>query len=225
MFKLSPSKAHRYLQCTKSLEYDVEFVETPQTKRGSLLHKIAETMIKSQPFEELLVENGVDDYEFFILNSYVDSVFRECHRLNCENIEVEQKRSIKIFDININLIIDAMVVGTNEASIIDLKTGNGDVEVVDNEQLYFYAYALLTEKININKVSISISQKGKLKTIVLTREQVFDFFIEKENVFENIKNKELSFNPSEKACKFCAIKKTCVARANWIINGKQPMNE
>ena len=42
MYKLSPSKAHRYLQCTKSLEYDTEFVETPWTIRGNILHEFGE---------------------------------------------------------------------------------------------------------------------------------------------------------------------------------------
>jgi CRISPR/Cas system-associated exonuclease Cas4 (RecB family) len=220
MFKLSPSKAHRYLQCTKSLEYDTEFVESPATIRGSLLHKYAEMIIKNEETEGFLKEHNISDYESFLINGYVDSVWREKDLVRADKIIVEEKRSIQLYGFSINLIMDTLILGKDTASVIDLKTGNNNIDAIDNEQLLFYAYAVLQEYPDYEKFRISIFQKGKLKTHEVSQDDVYDFFLEKDGVFEQIKHNKLTYNPSDKACKYCAIKDSCKARATWIIGGK-----
>lgn len=219
-YKLSPSKAHRYLNCTKSLEFDVEFKETQQTIRGSILHKYAEMIIKNEEIKDFVWENDFDDYENFLIQSYVKSVYEEKEKINADILEVEKKRTINIYDFSINLIIDVFLKSEDAISIIDLKTGNGDVEVGDNEQLLFYAASVLLEFPKVKTFRLSIFQKGKMKTTIVSRDTILNFFVDKFDVFEKIKNNKLEFNPSEKACKFCAIKKTCVERAKWIVGGK-----
>lgn len=220
MYKLSPSKAHRFLQCTKSLQFDTEFVETPNTIRGSLLHNFAEMMIRNEDIEKFIQENKINDYELFLVSKYVEAVFEEKRLCESEDIIVEEKRTIRLYGNNINLIMDTLLLGKDTASIIDLKTGNADVDAEDNEQLFFYAYAVTQAYPEYNKIRLSIFQKGKLKTKVVSKDEVLDFFIDKEKVFDMIKQNKLEYNPSDKACKFCAIKKTCKARARWIIGGK-----
>lgn len=220
MYKLSPSKAHRYLNCTKSLEFDTDFIETPSTIRGSILHKLAEMMLMNQDTLEYIGENKINEYELYLINEYVKCVWRESERLNGE-IVIEQKKPIIIYNNDINLIIDALIVSETEASIVDLKTGNADVEVEENEQLYFYAYMVATQYDKIETFYLNIFQKGSLRTFVVSRADVFDFFIEKEEVFLKIAKNELEYNPSDKACKFCPIKDKCLARAKWIIGGKK----
>lgn len=220
MYKLSPSKAHRYLQCTKSLEFDTEFVETPHTIRGSLLHQYAEKLIKNENLDIFLKENKITDYEMFLINGYVDAVWSEKDLINADKVIVEEKKSIKLYGFSINLIMDALILGKDTASVVDLKTGNNDIDAVDNEQLLFYAYAVLQEYPEYQNFRISIFQKGKLKTSIITSDDVYDFFLEKDDIFEQIKNNELKYNPSDKACKYCAIKDSCKARAKWIIGGK-----
>ena len=218
MYKLSPSKAHRYLNCTKSLEFDVAFVETPATIRGNILHSVAELALKNEDISEQIKIHEIDGYEQSLIQSYVNAVWQEYERVFGNRLRVEQKRTINLYGNTINLVIDALIVGKDEASIIDLKTGRGDVDVFDNEQLYFYAYYVFTNYA-VFSCRVSIFQKNKLKTIVLKRYEVFDYFIAKDETFKKIAQNELEYNPSEKACKFCANKDSCVARAKWIITG------
>jgi hypothetical protein len=220
MYKLSPSKAHRFLNCTKSLEFDVDFIETPVTMRGSILHTLAEMSLRNQETMEYIAEHKINEYELYLINEYTRAVWNETERIKGELI-IEKKKPIIIFNNNINLIVDALIIGEKEASIIDLKTGNADVDVEDNEQLYFYAYMVATQYNNIETFYLNIFQKGILKTYVVTKNQVFDFFLEKEHVFLKIEKNELEYNPSDKACKFCSIKDKCMARAKWIIGGKK----
>ncbi len=217
MYKLSPSKAHRFLQCTKSLEYDVEFVETPYTIRGTFLHSVAEHEILNQEIDR----SDLSSYENFLIDSYVKAVYAERDFINASKITVEQKIGITVFGHNINMIIDAFMKTKKTASIVDLKTGNYDVSPEDNEQLTFYALAILLNNPGIEKVRASIFQKGNMKTTEMTRSDVFDFFIKKGKIFEDIRNNVLTFNPSEKACKYCAHKNECRAHAEWVLrNGK-----
>lgn len=220
MYKLSPSKAHRFLNCTQSLAFDIEFAETPATIRGNILHKFAEMAIKNEDATLYAEVNGINDYEYHLITSYVNAVWNEYKKIDATEIQVENKQPIVIFGNNINLIIDTLMLSNDTASIVDLKTGNTDVDVKENEQLYFYAYSVTTKYPNINTFRLSIFQKGKLKTIVKKKEDIFDFFIDRISTFDAIAKNELTYNPGDKQCKFCAIKDTCLARAEWIIGGK-----
>ena len=221
MYKLSPSKAHRYLQCTKSLEFDTEFVETPYTVRGSLLHEYAEMMIKNKNVDDFKETHSITDYEEYLIQSYVDAVWNEKDLIGANKLIVEEKRNITLYDNSINLIIDTLLVGKDTVSIIDLKTGNNDIDPNDNEQLLFYAYSIVNDYKDVKEFRLSIFQKGKLKTTVVSLDEVLDFFMSKFFIFEKIKNNDLEYNPSDKACKYCAIRNTCRARAEWIIGGKK----
>lgn len=222
MYKLSPSKAHRFLHCSKSLEHDVAFNETPLTVRGNILHNLAQMLLSNKETQEFIRDNKINEYEMYLIDSYVKACWSEFYRLGPEAIiTVEEKRPIIIYNNSINLVVDCLITNREEASVLDLKSGNGEVDVEDNEQLYFYAYMVVLEHPGVQKLTLSIFQKGKLKSIVVSRKEVFDFFISRYEIFEKINNNQLEYNPSDKACKFCAIKDTCVARAKWIIGGKK----
>jgi hypothetical protein len=228
MYKLSPSKAHRFLHCTASLKHDLPFVETPATIRGNILHKLAEMYLcgyDSQIIYDYIDTNKINDYEQFLINTYVNNVWREFDQIGARQIIVEQKQPIQIYDNKINLIIDALLVAPTEVSIIDLKTGNADVDAEDNEQLLFYGYAEAVKNPHLKNIRLSIFQKGKLKTFEQTPSEIFDFFIGHHKTFDEINKNELTYKPSEKACKYCAIKGTCVERARWIFEGKDGQSE
>ena len=220
-YKLSPSKAHRFLNCTKSLEYDLPFIETPATIRGTNLHMLAERRLKNLDTTEIETEQKFNSYENWLIDMYISKVWEEYHRINASRIIIEQKETLEIYGNAINFIMDVLLLAHDTASIIDLKTGNGDVEADDNEQLFFYAYDVFARYEHIEKVRANIFQKGKLKAIVVTRSEIFDFFIEKAKKFQQIAEDKLEYAPSEKACKFCAYKDKCIARAEWIIGGKK----
>lgn len=220
MYKLSPSKAHRFLNCTASLKHDVPFTETPFTIRGNLLHSYAEMKLKLEDTRNFEVANNLNDYEIWLITTYVKEVLQEYNNIFAYHMEVENKQPIKIFGFDINLIIDVLLIGHDTISVIDLKTGNADVEAKDNEQLLFYGYAALMRFNKIKKVRTSIFQKGKMKTEEKTPTEIYDFFLSKYDIFNKIQKNELEYNPSDKACKYCAIKDSCIARSEWILGEK-----
>jgi hypothetical protein len=171
--------------------------------------------------ETFIKEHKITDYEHYLVSGYVDAVWEEKQLIDAKEMIVEEKRNITLYDNSINLIIDTLLIGKDTVSIIDLKTGNNDIDPDDNEQLMFYAYSIVNDYIHIKNFRLSIFQKGKLKTTVVSLDEVLDFFMSKFLVFQKINKNELEYNPSDKACKFCAIKDTCRARAEWIIGGKK----
>lgn len=225
MYKLSPSKAHRFLNCTASLMHDVPFVENAATIRGKLLHEFAEKRLRNEDTREFEINNKINDYEIFIVESYVNSIWREYNEILATQILTEQKQKMTIYDFDIHLVIDALLIGRDTASIIDLKTGRTEVDEEDNEQLLFYGAYVVLKYPDIQNIRLSIHQKGKMRTVNTTPENILDFFIEKERVFDDIRQNRLTYNPSEKACAYCAIKDTCIARAKWILGEKYGKSE
>lgn len=216
MYKLSPSKAHRFLNCTASLKHDVEFVETIYTIRGTLLHELGEKIIKSENVDEFLIENNISPYEQFLVMSYAKAVMNEYDEIDGISLDIEVKKPISIYGFEANSIIDALVVSKDTASIIDLKTGRYEIDPLNNEQLYFYAYGTIMDNPEIKKLRLSIFQNNKMKTAELEKEEILDYFKKKENVFLEIANDHLTYNPGEKTCKYCAIKDSCESRAKWL---------
>jgi len=204
-----------------SLKFDEEFVETPTTIRGNQLHELAEMRLLGKDTKEFETQHAFNSYELFLIDSYVRAVKFEFEYTNAKKMVVEEKRNITIYDNSINLIVDVLLIGKKTASVIDLKTGNIEVDVLDNEQLYFYAYMAIIKNPNISKLRLSIFQKGKMKTFETTQSDVLNFFFEKEEVFRAINEDKLYYAPSDKACKFCGARETCMARAKWIIEGKK----
>lgn len=223
MSKLSPSKAHRFLNCTKSLEYDTAFVETPASIRGNILHEYAEKILKNQATDDFERENKIDDYEHFLVNAYADAVFEEMAFYQHNQLHTENKTSMQLFGNDINLIIDALLLSeaNKMASIIDLKSGNYDIDPENNEQLLLYAFYVAQDHDFVENFRLSIFQKGKLKTWTITKKELYDYIISIYDTIDDINNNRLSYNPSDKACKFCEYKNKCIARAEWIVNGKK----
>lgn len=225
-YKLSPSKAHRFLNCTKSLEYDVE-TETPASIRGSMLHEYASMQLSDylmpEDYDKIEIfrqKNNINDYEERLISYYINAV-RELQKEFAGKLTVEVRRTMPIFGNDIDFIIDSLILGHTRAAIIDLKTGRVDVEPENNDQLLFYSYYVAFNFPNVKSLTIGIFQKCKLKTIEISPENVFDYMIGKEHVFEDIKNGNLTFNPGEKTCRYCAHKNECIARSNWILGGKK----
>ena len=220
MYKLSPSKAHRYLQCTASLKHDLPFTESPASVRGSELHDIAEKILKKFDSQSLFNQYNLNDYERFLIESYVSAVLQEYERIKGKELIVEEKTRTEIFGMSLNMILDTLILGRKSAIIIDLKTGNYNVDPEDNPQLMFYGYGVIMKYPKIKNLKLSIFQKGKMKSIDIKKGEVMDFFIEHAETFEKISRNELEYNPSEKACKFCDYRDKCPARAKWILERK-----
>ena len=100
MYKLSPSKAHRFLNCTASLMHDKPFVENAATIRGKLLHEFAEKRLRNEDTREFEINNKINDYEIFIVESYVNSIWREYNEILATKY-LQSKNKKRLFTISI----------------------------------------------------------------------------------------------------------------------------
>lgn len=217
MYKLSPSKAHRFLNCTASLKHDVEFVDTIYTARGTLLHELGEKLIKKEDVDDFIIENEINFHELEFLEAYANAVLEEFYFINATILDIEVIKPIEIYGFNTNSSIDALALSETTASIIDLKTGRNEISPFNNEQLYFYAYSVIMDYPNIKTIRLSIFQNSQMKTIVVDKKKVLKYFEKKAKVFEKIANDDLTYNPGKKACKYFSIRETCEARMQWLI--------
>ncbi len=97
-YKLSPSKAHRYLNCTKSLEFDTEFVENAWTIRGTIMHEYGEKKIREDnDIAEFEKEHDFNDYEKFLIDSYAKAVWNEYDLIDATSIHIEEKEPLFIY--------------------------------------------------------------------------------------------------------------------------------
>lgn len=219
-YKLSPSRAHIWMHCTLSL-LDDTFVETPATIRGTIMHEIGEKMILGYDVESLMEKHNLNDYERFNVTRYADTVIEEADKIPNSDLFIENKVTLNIYENSINMILDALIIGETEATIIDYKSGNFDIEVENNYQLFFYAMYVVTAYPHIEKINTIIFQKGRAKKHVLTPKEVIDFFVSKKQVFDDINNDRLSCEPSETVCRFATVPEVKKICAEWIIGGKK----
>lgn len=219
-YKLSPSKAHIWLDCTLSL-LDDTFVETPATVRGTILHEIGEKLILGYDVEARMEKHQLNEYERFNVMKYAETVWEELDKIPNGEIYVENKVTLNIYQNSINMILDALIVGKHEATIVDFKSGNFDIEIEDNKQMLFYSMYVVTAYPHIQKINTIIFQKGKPKKKTLTPEEVIEFFKSKEQVFDDINNDRLSCTPSETVCRFASVEEVKIICAKWIVGGKK----
>ena len=217
VYKLSPSIAHRFLNCTASLRHELPFEENEYSRRGKFLHEIAGGFGDVQTGNRWGKYVAIIELRKNLVHSYANTVLTKAAELNAKPI-IERKQRIFLYGNAINLIIDAFILGREKAIVIDLKTGFSPVETKDNEQLYFYAYFVVSNFPNVNDIEVAIFQNLKYESEVLTRGEVLNYFFEKHQIFEDINNDNLKYTPHPKACKYCAIRDTCSARLNSLIN-------
>ncbi len=152
---LRPSAAHRWLQCTGSIELIqklspdyLDSLTNEAAKEGQRLHRIASDILESigalqkhgvtLPFKQAL--ESVSDEDKVLIQPYVDYVSFEMGKQCTYFIET----TMNSYDYNIQGtpdFISTHLCETNRcyATVVDLKTGRIPVNVVDNVQLKMYA--------------------------------------------------------------------------------------
>ena len=92
VYKLSPSIAHRFLNCTASLRHELPFEENEYSRRGKFLHEIAGALAMCKP--ETVGENMslLSSYEKFS-TLYAIIVLTKAAELNAKPI-IERKQRI-----------------------------------------------------------------------------------------------------------------------------------
>lgn len=173
--KLSPSGAHRWMNCTASpdLEATLQDVRSVYADRGSFGHAVAEFCLSNGCNPDVLV--GVPEWE---ASEHFDHELREAvHdyvqyvRQRFADVRAKAPGATLLIEQQLDLTgwvpeswgtADAVILADGVLEVIDLKLGKGvAVEAEDNPQLKLYllgAYGMFSNLYEINRVRGTIYQ-------------------------------------------------------------------
>lgn len=215
--KLSPSSAHRWLECTASVDAIVQ-ADLPETtsdaaEEGHRAHELAEICL-TQNIAPLLYEGDreYDDEMRGHIEEYVNYI-KKFHFF-LKGYEIKLPLFYSLEDTG---TADVIGLCAKELHIIDLKYGQGVfVEIKDNPQLIIYAisalrmYSTFTE---IENVVIHVFQP-RMANIACCSYSLEELKVHENNIFKQAAitlTPTAQFKPSEHTCHFCAFKPQCGA--------------
>lgn len=226
--KLSPSSSSRWLTCTASVNACLKYENTTNDAAdwGTTVHEIGELLLKNLPIPANVNGMKVDTEMLRCAEDYVDY----CRTLIDKNSVqlIEEKFNLSFIAPETFGTCDFCILNGTHLDIVDLKTGHGIVSAEKNPQLMLYALGAihdLEDLYEIKTVTLHIMQSraGHISSWDVSVEDLFAFeeFAVKQatRILEN----DVSFNPENKACQWCAHKANCTALQGHIeevIKGK-----
>jgi hypothetical protein len=191
--RLSPSAAHRWMNCPGSVELckDIPRTSSMFADEGTAAHTLAEDCLRygGDAAAHLGTKIIVGDGSFEVTHGmaeavqlYLDTVREACADLGL--LAIEQRVDLSWIPGLESGIVDVTIFNakTGELHIIDLKYGAGvAVEVKDNPQLMLYASALITKHVGVGFVRTTIVQPrcphvdGRVRTAAYSSLNIFDF--------------------------------------------------
>lgn len=238
---LSPSSAHRWLECTPSAVAESKVPDTPSAYaiEGSLAHAWCALRLNNELDRDIaditeevrdLKEkyNGLES-ELLLMKEYVDSyVMAVMDIYEQEQYEVEKQGGTAEIHIETRLDLgdwapdtfgtaDAIVVGPHRLTVIDFKYGRGvEVSAKGNPQMRMYALGALDEfgvERDIEEVRMMIWQPRlrNFSTDQMTRRELLDWGTYHLSPLANVAALGLGARHAGKWCKFCRAADTCTA--------------
>lgn len=242
--KLSPSSAHRWIQCPGSVRLieisDVDTsVSSPAAWEGTLAHEAAEftaayalglTTQSERDQTEFRWRRKVkkaefDDEEMLEHAKNYALVVREI-RDDAGNAQAHLEKLVETGVPACWGTGDAIVVSDDNVTIIDYKYGKGvKVDAKDNPQLMLYGLGALKEygdhlgpEDAVNLVIYQPRVSRTPLTWAYTVEELTEW--RDKDVLPQARlalSTDGYLAPSEEACRFCPVADTCKARAKWAI--------
>ena len=224
---LSPSGAHRWMNCTPSARLEQEFEEngSEAAKEGTAAHALCEHKLKKAL--HMRSKRPVSDYNSDEMeecsDAYVDFVMEqyELAKQTCKDpvVLIEQKLDFSCYVPDGFGTGDCIIISDGKLHIIDLKYGMGIlVEAEENPQMKLYALGALEiydALYDIKEVSMTIFQprRENVSTWTISVETLKDWA---ENELtpraQMAYNGEGEYFPGE-WCTFCRAAARCRARA------------
>lgn len=229
----SPSAAGRWLTCTASAELNAKAprTDTVYSLEGTMAHELA-TLVLDSTFAEapLSIDKEIaygwsKEHRGIVtpeMADYVQDYVDYCNEIgeSCDETAFEQRLNMSFTAQGQTGLVDWIGAGDDALHVIDFKYGQGvKVYAKDNEQGLMYAAAALEQYgtlYDFDKVVIHIHQPRieHIDTWETTRAEVEQFIKRVKSTVLDIATGDVKFEPSEKACQFCAVKGTCVAYAD-----------
>lgn len=239
--KLSPSGAHRWMNCPASVVLEEGYPDTSSAyaAEGTAAHEIASKLLTDPEYEPPVGETvEIDGHKVLITRSMLDYVYDYvCRvRLLAEGKELLVERRLPIDHVTGEAEAcgtgDAIIIGDGEITIVDLKFGMGEVvEAEGNQQMQMYALGAVREYSvldDFEKITMVIDQP-RIRDVptshTITADELAAFSVEASAAAERALNlvsmvkgglpvEDLArqhYNPGEKTCRWCKAKASCAA--------------
>ena len=234
--KLSPSSAHRWTRCTASIKAESAYEDTGSTyaQLGTAMHEVGERcLLNKMDASEFIGEEVegvvVDKENAEAVQQYVDYVNRIVAETGGE-LHVEVRLDLSSIAPDTFGTSDVVILDTKGKNIIivDYKNGRNPVSAVNNEQMKLYALGAYNdfgfihdfEHVEMHIVQPHVNNFSE-DTIEIHDLITWSQWVKEQA--DKILNDEGVFNPSDKACKWCAHKGNCEAlseHVNKVITGE-----
>lgn len=239
--KLSPSAAHRWLNCTASARLEAQYENTTSdyALEGTFAHSLAELetkyalkMITKAEYKDQLnklkadslyskeMQEYCEEYAAYVKEKYL--YLKE----SCPDAFVELEVRLDLSDYIPEGFgtADCIIIAEPEMWVIDFKYGKGvKVEAEGNLQMEIYALGALAEYgmlYDIENIGMAIVQPrlGGISEFKMLRQTLKAWAVVKiipsaKEAYEG----PGKFLPSEEACRFCKAKADCKARADYFV--------
>ena len=233
---LSASSAHRWLVCTPSARMEAQMEDTTSeyAAEGTLAHDIAELKVRqkyvkpqskttfNKKMKALKAKERYQPEMDSYTENYLDYVSETIYSFEtAPHVAVEQRVDFSSIVPEGFGTCDCIVIGGDRLEIIDLKYGKGvQVDATDNPQLRLYAlgameaYEMLYPITNVT-MHIVQPRRGHISTETLTAADLKAWAQDIQPAVQAAYDGTGDYKPEEKACKFCRIRETCRARAEY----------
>lgn len=149
---LSPSSAHRWMHCTKSARFELEFSgkESEAAAEGTAAHALCEHKIKEAL--KLKSRRPVSEYDSDEMESYTDAyrdyvleqLIQERRKCPDAQVFIETRLDLTAYVPGSFGTCDCLIVSDDKLHIIDFKYGRGVlVQAEENPQMMLYALGAL----------------------------------------------------------------------------------
>ena len=236
---LSASGAHRWLACTPSARFELQFPKTTSAyaEEGTLAHSVSELTtrfylgeIDENAYETKLAELSKSDYFTEEMLEHAESYAKfiverlaEAKKVCADPVVILESR------LDFSKYVpegfgtgDCLIIAEPVLDVIDLKYGKGHrVEAEDNPQMQLYGLGALAEYeslYDIQTVRMTIFQPRLSGVCDSAEKSVKDLKAWGTKIVKpraKLASKgEGEFAPSEEACRFCRAKAQCKARTD-----------
>lgn len=238
---LSPSAAHRWMNCTAAplLEKDVEDKGSTFAEEGTLAHaycakKLKEFLGLSVDDENAEIAQLAEQYHSGEMDEYTDTYKTiVLEKFNAARTKTKDAQLLVEVKLDFSHYVpdafgtsDAIIIADGVMEVIDFKYGKGvKVSAVENPQMMIYAlgaWDLFNFEYNIQKVRMTIVQPriDNLSEFEINAADLINWAVDELQPKANEAYAGGKQKPGE-WCQFCKVKAKCKALATTCVNAQR----